>query len=61
MANCPERVAVGQRIPVKLHLAKGDRESRKATIFYRYDNGPWQQEIMARKDGVYSAAPRRPP
>ncbi|HWE04552.1 MAG TPA: DUF4175 family protein [Tepidisphaeraceae bacterium] len=51
----PRRVAVGQRIPIKLHLAKGDRESRKATILYRYDNGPWQQEIMTRKDGVYSA------
>ncbi|HWE93478.1 MAG TPA: DUF4175 family protein [Tepidisphaeraceae bacterium] len=51
----PSRVPVGQRIPVKIKLAKGDRESRTATIFYRYDNGPWQREIMTRKDGEYTA------
>jgi hypothetical protein len=51
----PSRVPVGQRIPVKIRLAKGDRESRTATIYYRYDNGPWQREIMTRKDGAYTA------
>ncbi len=52
----PRRVAVGDRIPVRIHLAKGDRASRKAMIFYRYDDGPWQQELMTRADGVYTAA-----
>ncbi|MDB5304537.1 MAG: hypothetical protein JWM97_2086, partial [Phycisphaerales bacterium] len=54
-STVPGRVPVGQRIPVKIKLAKGDRESRTATIYYRYDNGPWQREIMTRKDGAYTA------
>ena len=52
----PTRVAVGDRIPVRIHLAQGDRESRKAFIYYRYDQGPWQQELMTRADGSYTAA-----
>jgi hypothetical protein len=52
----PRRVAVGDRVPVRLHLAKGDRPSRTAIIEYRYDNGPWQQELMTRIDGVYTAS-----
>ena len=51
----PQRVAVGQRIPVKIHLARGDKDSRKAIIYYRYDEGAWQEEIMTRKDGSYAA------
>ena len=51
----PPRVAVGQRIPVKIHLTKGDKDSRKAIIYYRYDDGAWQSEIMTRKDGAYTA------
>jgi hypothetical protein len=51
----PQRVAVGQRIPVKIHLTKGDKDSRKAFIYYRYDDGPEQMEIMTRKDGAYTA------
>jgi hypothetical protein len=52
----PQRVAVGDRIPVRIHLTKGDRTSRKAFIYYRYDQGPWQQELMTRADGFYTAA-----
>jgi hypothetical protein len=52
----PHRVAVGDRVPIRIRLAKGDRASRKAMIYYRYDNGPWQQELMTRTDGVYTAA-----
>lgn len=52
----PRRVAVGDRVPVRIRLAKGDRPSRTAIIQYRYDNGPWQQELMTRADGVYTAA-----
>ncbi len=53
--SVPDRVAVGQRVPVKIHLTKGDKESRKAIIYYRYDNGAWQSELMTRKDGAYTA------
>lgn len=51
----PARIAAGQHIPVRIRLAKGDRDSRRATIYYRYDNGPWEQEIMSRQDGQYVA------
>ncbi len=54
--DVPQRVPVGQRIPVRIRLTKGDKESRKAVIFYRYDNGPWQQELMTRADGEYTAS-----
>ncbi len=55
--DVPTRVPVGQRVDVQMKLNKGDRESRKAVIYYRYDNGPWQQELMKRgPGGVYSAA-----
>ena len=47
---------VGQRIPIRIKLTKGDKESRKAVIYYRYDNGPWQQELMTRADGEYTAS-----
>jgi hypothetical protein len=50
----PRRVAVGDRVPVRIRLAKGDRASRKAMIYYRYDSGPWQQELMTRTDGTIS-------
>ncbi len=51
----PRRVPVGERIPIRLKLVKGDRSSRKAMIEYRYGDGPWQQEVMTRADGMYSA------
>ncbi len=52
----PQRVPVGQRLPIRIKLTKGDKESRKAVIYYRYDNGPWQQELMTRVDGEYTAS-----
>src|SRR5688572_17891526 len=48
--DVPARVPVGQRVDVQMKLAKGDKAGRKAVIFYRYDNGPWQQELMKRDD-----------
>ncbi|HZL36978.1 MAG TPA: DUF4175 family protein [Tepidisphaeraceae bacterium] len=51
----PQRVPVGQRVPVKIRLTKGDKASRKAVIHYRYDQGPWQSEVMTHHDGVYTA------
>ena len=47
------RIAAGQHVPVRIKLAKGDRDSRKALIRYRYDNGPWEQEYMTGQDGQY--------
>jgi len=39
IGEVPARVPVGHRIPVRMHLAKGDKPSAKATIFYQYDDG----------------------
>jgi len=48
-----QRVAAGGDIPLSLKLTKGD--VKQATIRYRYDNGPWQQEIVrADAGGVFS-------
>jgi hypothetical protein len=53
----PARVPVGQRVDVRMKLNKGDKADRKAVIYYRYDNGPWQQELMKRgADGAYASA-----
>lgn len=57
LKDVPARVPVGQRVDVQMKLNKGDKESRKAVIHYRYDGGPWQQELMKRgADGTYAAA-----
>lgn len=58
LKDVPTRVPVGQRVDVQIRLAKGDKESRKAVIYYRYDDkSPWQQEVMKRgADGVYSSS-----
>src|SRR5690606_30827506 len=53
----PARVPVGQRVPVRMQLIRGDRPSLRATIFYRYDDGPIHKELMSRgPDGTYSAS-----
>ena len=57
LGSVPQRVPVGQRFDVKMHLLKGDRASTKARIFYQLDGGPVQQEYMTRgDDGVYAAS-----
>jgi hypothetical protein len=56
-SDLPPRVTAGQHVDVAIRLAKGDRESRKAILEYRYGNGPWQQLVMARgPEGIYTAA-----
>ena len=53
----PTRVPAGQAIDVRVKLVRGDRTSMRSTLCYQYDNGPVQQELMARGDGgVYTAA-----
>ena len=62
VGTVPDRVTVGQRVDVNVRLTRGDRASRRATIFYQYGDaaghfGPVQQEYMTRgDDGIYHAA-----
>jgi len=57
LGSVPARVPVGQRVDVRMKLAKGDKASMKAIVYYQYDNGPVQQEYMSRgEDGAYSAS-----
>ena len=52
-----EKVAEGQRLDVRMKLVKGDRPNLKAIVYYQYDSGPVQQQIMTRgEDGTYSVA-----
>src|SRR5688500_1726093 len=53
----PERVPVGQRVDLRMRLAKGDKQSMKAVVYYQYGEGPWLQELMTRgADGTYAAS-----
>ncbi len=53
----PSRVPVGQRIDLRMKLARGDSPIRKASIFYQYDGGPIQRELMLRDaDGSFAAS-----
>ncbi|MCY2954536.1 MAG: hypothetical protein NTU53_21610 [Planctomycetota bacterium] len=55
MKGVPAKIAAGQRFDLKMRLAKGDRANLKAIVFYRYDNGRTQEQLMARNaDGTYS-------
>jgi hypothetical protein len=52
----PTRIAVGDPVPLRVRLAKGDKASRRVLVRYRYDNQPWQEQMMDRgADGIYSA------
>ncbi len=55
IGDVPRRVPVGQRVDLKMHLTKGT--PRRATILYRYDDGPWQEQLMTPGEGKnYTAA-----
>ncbi len=55
LSDVPARVAVGQRVDLKIHITKGT--VHQAIVRYRYDNGPWQQEVMdAEAGGNFTAA-----
>ena len=57
VGNVPLRVPVGQPVDVKMKLTKGAGRTKKAVIHYRYDNGPWQKELMAlNADGTFASA-----
>jgi len=52
----PTRIAVGDPVALRLKLSKGDKPSRHVLVRYRYDNQPWQEQMMDRgADGVYAA------
>ena len=52
----PTRIAVGDPVALRLKLTKGDKPSRHVLVRYRYDNQPWQEQMMDRgSDGVYAA------
>jgi hypothetical protein len=53
----PQRVPVGQRIDVRMQLARGDKPSIKPIVYYQVEEGPVQREFMTRnEDGTYSAS-----
>lgn len=55
LGTLPHRVPVGMPVDVKMKLSKGS--ARKAVVEYRYDNGPWQKELMnLGPDGTFAAA-----
>jgi hypothetical protein len=55
--SLPTRVPVGQRLDVRMSLARGDKPSIKPVVCYQYDNGPIDQELMNRDEaGVFTAA-----
>ena len=53
----PERIAVGDAVPLRVKLTKGDRPNRRVIVRYRYDNGPWQEQVMERSsENLYATA-----
>ena len=51
-SNVPTRVAAGQKIDVRMSLARGFKPSLKPILYYQLDNGPVQQLFMAHGDGT---------
>src|SRR5687767_11142439 len=57
LATPQTRVPVGERLDIRMKLARGDSQSMRAVVYYQYDDGPVQQEFMARgADGTYSSS-----
>lgn len=65
VGDVPRRVPVGQHVDLKMRLAKGDRASAKAIVYYQYGEtrngsfvgGPIQQEYMSRgTDGLFGSS-----
>jgi hypothetical protein len=57
VGDLPARVPEGRPVDVRIRLAKGDRASREARVYYQYGDGRVETEIMSRgADGVYSAS-----
>jgi hypothetical protein len=57
IGGLPHRVPEGRPVDVRIRLAKGDRASREARVYYQYGDGRTETQIMSRgADGVYSAS-----
>jgi hypothetical protein len=66
LGDPPQLVPVGQQVPVKVKLSRGDRASRDVTVHYQYftgtganrvASGPVHEEFMSRgPDGSYTVA-----
>jgi hypothetical protein len=57
IGQLPLRVPEGRALDVRMRLAKGDRPSREARVYYQYGDGRTETQIMSRgADGVYSAS-----
>lgn len=56
VGTMPTRVPVGRPVDVKMRLGKGAGRTSKAIVHYRYDDGPWQKELMAAGPGGVFAA-----
>ena len=55
--SMPQRIAVGEQVPVRVKLTRGDRASRRVIVRYRYEQGAWQEQVMDRgPDGSYTAS-----
>ena len=53
----PTRVPIGARIDVAMKLAKGDKPSSSAIVYYQYDDGQVQMQNMTRnQNGVFTAS-----
>jgi hypothetical protein len=53
----PTRVPVGQRVDLRMKLVRGDKSSMKSIVYYQYDDGPVEQELMSRAaDGSYGSS-----
>lgn len=54
--SIPDRIAVGQRLPVRMKLIRGDNPRLQAVVFYQYGDSAPQREVMQRdQDGTFSA------
>lgn len=51
------RVPVGQRLDIRMKLSRGDKASMRAVVYFQYNDGPVQQELMERStDGTYASS-----
>lgn len=54
VGGAPTRVPAGQDVALQMKLTKG--AVTKATIRHRFDNGPWQEQVVGvRDDGTFAA------
>ena len=51
-SNVPTRVAAGQKIDVRMSLARGYKPTIQPILYYQLDNGPVQQLFMSHGDGA---------